>query len=340
MPASKELSTGIVTSTGSGEHFPLTGRRAKTINSGMKAKAAPLRILIIGGSGFVSGTLARMAVALGHEVTVVTRGQRAVPSGVAVVTVDRNDRAEFARGIASLPDWDLVVDAIGYTPDNTRQDVEVFRGRTRRLVFISTDFVYDPGSRRIPRTEHGTAYATHGYGGLKREAEIVLQQTPVAHLPWTILRPSHIYGPGSLPGCLPMHGRDPQLIGHILESRPLHLVEGGKFLQHPVFAPDLAETILSAAGNTAAVGRVLNVAGPNVVGSHAYFRMLGKLLGREVTIEEVPVGDFLAEHPEKAPFCSDRVYDLTALKASGLRQPATSLESGLRQQLDFAGSTN
>ncbi|NQX00440.1 hypothetical protein HQ447_07250, partial [bacterium] len=45
----------------------------------------PLRILIIGGSGFVSGTLARMAVARGYAVTVVTRGQRAVPAGVTVV---------------------------------------------------------------------------------------------------------------------------------------------------------------------------------------------------------------------------------------------------------------
>jgi len=306
----------------------------------MNPTTTPLRILIIGGSGFVSGTLARMAMDRGHEVTVVTRGQRAVPSGVAAVTVDRNDRVEFARRIPSLAEWDLVVDAIGYTPDDARQDVEVFGGRTRRLIFISTDFVYDPNSRRIPRTEHGTAYATDGYGGLKRQAEVILEQTPVALLPWTILRPSHIYGPGSLPGCLPMHGRDPHLIEHILESRPLRLVEGGRFLQHPVFAPDLADTILSAAGNTGAIGRVLNIAGPDVIGSHAYFRMLGKLLEREVTIEAVPVGDFLAEHPEKAPFCCDRVYDLTALKASGLRVPATSLECGLRQQLNSAGSTN
>jgi nucleoside-diphosphate-sugar epimerase len=298
------------------------------------------RILILGGSGFVSGTLARMAVDRGHEVTVVTRGRRAVPSGASVVTVDRNDRAAFRRCLSTLPEWDLVVDTIGYTPDDTRQDVTVFSRRTKRLVFISTDFVYDPNSREIPRTEHGTSYANDGYGGLKRQAEIVLQQTPVELLPWTILRPSHIYGPGSLPGCLPMHGRDPQLIGHILDSLPLRLVEGGRFLQHPVFAPDLAETILSAAENTGSVGRILNIAGPDVVESHTYFRAIGNLLGRKISVEAVPLGDFLAEHPEKAPFCCDRVYDLTELRESGLRLPATSLESGLRQQLDFAGSTN
>ncbi len=306
----------------------------------MKPTTTPLRILIIGGSGFVSGTLARMAVDRGHQVTVVTRGQRPVPCGVKVVTVNRNDRVEFTRQISSLPEWDLVVDCIGYTAEDARQDVEVFTGRTGRLVFISTDFVYDPDSRTIPRTEHGTPYAADGYGGLKRQAEIVLEQIPPSLVPWMILRPSHIYGPGSLLGCLPLHGRDPLLIDHILASRPLRLVEGGRFLQHPVFAPDLAETILSAVGNTGAVGRIFNIAGPDVVRSDDYFRLLGKLLDREVTIEAVPVGDFLEEHPEKAPFCCDRVYDLTELKISGLKVPATSLESGLRQQLDFAASTN
>lgn len=301
----------------------------------------PLRILIIGGSGFVSGTLARMAVARGYQVTVVTRGQRAVPAGVTVATADRTDRAAFAERIAALDGgWDLVVDAIGYTPEDARQNVEVFAGRTGRLVFISTDFVYDPKWRKIPQSEHAATYTTAGYGGLKRQAEIVLEQTASAVLPWTILRPSHIYGPGSLPGCLPLHGRDPQLIEHILASRPLHLVEGGRFLQHPVFAPDLAETILSAAGNPGSVGRTLNVAGPEVIASRDYYQTLGRLLGREVAIEDIPADGFLMENPDKAAFCCHRAYDLSELKTTGLSLPETTLEAGLRQQLKIAGSTN
>ncbi|MEO8613862.1 MAG: NAD-dependent epimerase/dehydratase family protein [Luteolibacter sp.] len=303
----------------------------------MSSSPPPLRIMIIGGSGFVSGTLARMAVARGHEVTVITRGQRPAPSGVEVVTVDRNDRQEFANRIASLrTDWDLVVDAIPYTPDDARQDVEAFAGRTGRLVFISTDFVYDPKERKIPQSEHDAVFTTDGYGGQKRLAEIVLEETARETLPWTILRPSHIYGPGSLPGCLPLHGRDPVLVESIRQGLPLQLVGGGRFLQHPIFAPDLAEVILSAAGQTTADG-TFNVAGPDVLESRAYYQVLGRLLGREVMIEEVPVAGFLEEHPEKAPFCCDRSYDLSALKGSRLYLPATSLENGLRIQQGITG---
>jgi nucleoside-diphosphate-sugar epimerase len=302
----------------------------------MISNPQPFRILIIGGSGFLSGTLARMAVARGNEVTVVSRGQRPVPAGVEVVTVDRNDRKEFAnRTLALRKDWDLVVDAIPYTPDDARQDLEVFAGRAGRLVFISTDFVYHPEFRKNPQSEHDALFTTEGYGGQKRLAEIVLEESACKTLPWTILRPSHIFGPGSLPGCLPLHGRDPALVEAILQGRPLRLVSGGRFLQQPVYAPDLAAVILSAAHDSAADG-IFNVAGPEVLESRDYYRLLGRLLEREILIEEVPVSGFLEEHPEKSPFCCDRTYDLSALKGSGLHLPVTTLECGLRCQLETA----
>jgi len=304
-------------------------------NSPAPIASDPLRLLIIGGSGFVSGALTRLALARGHAVTIITRGQRPVPAGVAVITADRQDRTNFAHQLSEHDaTWDLVVDAIPYTPDDAQQDVAVFSGRAAQLVFVSTDFVYDPRHRKNPQTEHDATYSTGGYGGLKRQAELILEQTPTTSLAWTILRPSHIYGPGSLPGCLPLHGRDPQLLDHLRQRRPLRLVNGGSYLQHPVLVDDLAAAILSAARNPSAIGKTCNVAGPDILASHAYYRLLGRLLDRDVTIEDVPVAEFLAANPDKAPFCCDRVYDLTALRAAQLTLPATTLEAGLRQQLN------
>jgi nucleoside-diphosphate-sugar epimerase len=295
----------------------------------------PLRLLIIGGSGFLSGTLARLAVSRGYQVTIVTRGQRPVPEGVQVVTVDRRDHTAFARKFTTVDsDWDLVIDTIAYTPEDTAQDIDVFAGRTSHFVLISTDFVYDPLHRQVPQTERATVYAAEGYGGLKRQAELVLTQSDPASLPWTILRPSHIYGLGSWLGCLPLHGRDPHLIEHIQNGRSLALVGGGHFLQHPVFAPDLAKTILSVHGNAAAISQTYNIAGPDIVTSQDYYRILGKLLKREVIIHEIPTADFVVAHPEKISFCCDRVYDLSALKASGLDLPSTPLAQGFQRQLD------
>ena len=50
-----------------------------------------MKLLIIGGSGLISGHIARMAMQAGHEVWAVTRGQRKVDEGVHALVADRRD---------------------------------------------------------------------------------------------------------------------------------------------------------------------------------------------------------------------------------------------------------
>jgi len=292
-------------------------------------------ILIIGGSGFVSGTLARLAGTRGHTVTAVTRGQRALPEGVTPIVADRKDNAAFATAIQQMnTTWDLVVDCIGYSLEDAQQDVEVFRERAKHLVFISTDFVYSPTSRRFPQGEDDAEYLTHSYGGKKRQAELVLAGADTGAMRWTVLRPCHIYGPGSLLGCLPEHGRDPQLIERLRQGETLQLVGGGHFLQQPILAADLARTILSCINNPAAQGQICNVSGPTVVESWQYYQIIADILGVPLAVEELSVADYLRANPERASFFCHRIYDLSRLAASGLHVPATSLADGLRGHVE------
>ena len=295
----------------------------------------PLNILLIGGSGFVSGTLARLAVAQGHTVSAVTRGQRALPPGVTPVIADRKDNAAFASAIQQAgAHWDLVVDCIGYGPEDAQQDVELFRERASHLVFISTDFVYAPDKRRFPQTEDDADYLDHSYGGKKREAELVLAGADTGQMRWTVLRPCHIYGPGSLLGCLPEHGRDPQLIERLRQGETLRLVGGGHYLQQPILAADLAQTILSCAGNAAAHGQICNVSGPTIVESWQYYQIIADILGVSLAVEELSVADYLRANPDRASFFCHRIYDLSRLGACGLHVPATPLAEGLRGHVE------
>ena len=292
-------------------------------------------LIIIGGSGFVSGTLARVARTAGHRVWVLTRGQRPVPEGVTALTADRSDEAAFAAALASGGlRWDLVVDCIGYKPEDARQDVAVFRDRARHLVFISTDFVFDPGRRRFPQPEGGPHYLAEGYGGNKRRCELELSAADTGEMAWTVLRPCHIYGPGSRLGCLPQHGRDPELVDRIRAGEALRLAGGGYFLQQPVSARDLAKTILSVPG-AAAAGEIYQVAGPDIIESRTYYRIVGDVLGvDEVRVTEVPVDAYRAESPESAPFLCHRIYDLSKLREHGLSVPATPIAQGLREHVE------
>jgi nucleoside-diphosphate-sugar epimerase len=288
------------------------------------------RILIIGGSGFVSGTLARKALAAGHQVWAVTRGKRPLPKGVTPVTVDRTDTQAFADAInQQATTWDLVVDAIGFTPPDAEQDMATFCQRAGHFVFISTDFVYDPAHRTFPQGEMTAHYLVDGYGGRKRQAERVIAESDPGSMLWTILRPCHIYGPGSLLGCLPEHSRDPDLIDKIRNGVPLRLVGGGHFLQQPIFAADLVDTILSCTGNKSAHEGIFNVAGPDIVESRRYYEIIGEVLGKVVRFEEISVADYYAAHPDRASFLCHRIYDLSRLAESKLAAPSTPLAKGL-----------
>ena len=159
-------------------------------------------LLVIGGSGFVSGTLARRAVARGYGVTVVTRGERPLPAGVAAVKADRTAPGELLSALeATGGHWDAVLDCIGFRPEDAEQDLGILEALADHLIFISTDFVYDPERRHLPQSEKAAQYVSDGYGGGKRQAELSLESSPDDR--WTVLRPCHIYGPGSLLGCLP-----------------------------------------------------------------------------------------------------------------------------------------
>ena len=294
-----------------------------------------MKILLIGGSGFVSGTLATVALAAGHTVAAVTRGQRPLGAGVTSLIADRRDRAAFAEAItAQRQSWDLVVDCIGYEVADAEQDVALFRELAKQLVFISTDFVYDPAHRRFPQGEASEHYLSDGYGGKKRQCEIALQQSDTGNMAWTVVRPCHIYGPGSLLGCLPMHGRDPDLITKLQRGEPLTLVGGGHFLQQPIYGADLARTILSCAGNANAYGQIYVTAGPEIIESRAFYQLIGEILGVTVQINELPVQQFLAENPDRHSFCCHRIYDMRKLRDHGLYVPDTPLAEGLRAHVE------
>ena len=298
-----------------------------------------MNTLVIGGSGHVSGAVARAALGAGHRVWTVTRGKRPLPPGVVALTADRHDDEAMTAAVTGAgTEWDLVVDCICYDVPEIRQDITLFRERARHFVLVSTDFVYDPARRQFPQPPDTDAYVADeggstSYGSKKRRCEQELAAADTGDMAWTVVRPCHIYGPTSELGCLPLHGRDPKLIAKLRADEPLRLVGGGHFLQQPILADDLAATIVSVAGNARARDRVFNTAGPDIIESRRYYEIIADILAVDVTIEEVSVSAHLTENPGQAPFMCHRIYDLTPLRACGLSVPATAIRDGLRQHV-------
>jgi nucleoside-diphosphate-sugar epimerase len=303
----------------------------------MKAQTDAKDLLIIGGSGFLSGTLAKAAMKRGYHVWTITRGLRPIPEGVTNLIADRHETEIFKSAIeAEQKIWDLVIDCIAFEPADIQQDISLFGESAKHLIFVSTDFVYDPGKRQFPQVEDTEHYQLDGYGSQKRLCELELMKY-AGEMPWTIVRPPHIYGPGSELGCLPTHSRDPNLIQRLKTGERLSLVGGGHFLQQPVLARDLAELLLDMGGKESIFNQVFNTPGPDVVESRTYYQIIADILGEDLKIEEVPVTEYLGNNPAASSFLCHRFYDKSRLEASGVPLPGTPIQVGLREQVESLG---
>src|SRR5262245_54765285 len=112
-----------------------------------------MRVLFLGGTGNLSAACAREAVARGHRLTILTRGQRdaLLPEKVERVRGDVTD--EGALGALAARGFDAVVDFIAFDADDVRRDARAFFGKTGHYVFISSASVYQKPPRSHVVTE-------------------------------------------------------------------------------------------------------------------------------------------------------------------------------------------
>lgn len=73
-----------------------------------------MRILVLGGTSWLGGEVARTALARGHEVTCLARGESGqTPPGVRFVRADRGDDTAYDE--VGAQDWEGVVDVSSST---------------------------------------------------------------------------------------------------------------------------------------------------------------------------------------------------------------------------------
>jgi len=106
--------------------------------------AKPLRILILGGTGFTGPYQVRYALSRGHKVTTFNRGKThpgELPAEVEQLVGDRNGKLDALKN----RQWDVVIDNPTTLPAWVRDAAQVLKGNVDRYVFISTISVYpDP----------------------------------------------------------------------------------------------------------------------------------------------------------------------------------------------------
>src|ERR1700744_2902311 len=164
---------------------------------------AKLMVLFIGGSGVISSACSRVAVGRGIELVVLNRSPgspRPLPPGVNMLRADIREPGSVRDEIRDL-EFDAVVDWVAFTPEHVRADIELFRGRTRQYVFISSASAYQTPPARMPVTESTPLRNPYWqYSRDKIACESLLTEAyREGNFPATIIRPSHTYDKTSIP---------------------------------------------------------------------------------------------------------------------------------------------
>jgi 2'-hydroxyisoflavone reductase len=118
--------------------FALNARSTKLF---AQKSVKPLRILILGGTGFTGPYQVRYALSRGHKVTTFNRGKThpgELPNDVEQLIGDRNGKLDPLKG----RQWDAVIDNPTTLPAWVRDAAQILKGNVEQYVFISTVSVY------------------------------------------------------------------------------------------------------------------------------------------------------------------------------------------------------
>ena len=242
-----------------------------------------MRILLIGGNGFIGSPLVRELREMGHQLAIFhRRPEAAAPATADLVRIqgDRNRLADSREQIRQFSP-DVIVDLILSSGEQARQLMILSRELTQRVVAISSMDVYrawgvmhevEPGGLQpLPLTEDSQlrtvrrlyppetikmmqgifTWVDENYDKIAVEESIMND----ARLPGTVLRLPMVYGPGD-----PLHRWFP-LLKRIADGRSTILIadDFAAWRAPRGYVDNVAHAIALAATSDQAAGRIYNI---------------------------------------------------------------------------------
>jgi nucleoside-diphosphate-sugar epimerase len=266
-----------------------------------------LKVLFIGGTGQISLTSVREAVAAGHEVSVFNRGRtaEALPKGVATIHGDVADETAYRRLAEGT--FDVVCQFMVFTPDEMRRDIATFAGHAGQYIFISSASAYQKPVRHYVITEKTPLENPYWeYSRQKAACEQLLREQ--GKLPYTIVRPSH-----TVRTRLPTSAGDgATVVSRMLRGRPVIVHGDGTSLWTLTRSVDFSVPFVRLFGNPAALGEDFHITADRSFTWDQIYAAIGAGLGATPDIVHVPTDTLVRYHPDwEGGLVGDKMWSVT-----------------------------
>jgi len=253
-----------------------------------------MKVLFIGGTGFISTAVSRQAIAKGIDLWLLNRGLRSAHlPGSHNLTADIHNPEDLRLALNGM-EFDVVVDWIAFTPEDIKRDLSLFRGRTKQFVFISSASAYQKPPENYLITEStplDNPYWDYSRNKIACE-ERLMQAYNDEDFPVTIVRPSLSYDP-NFPiaiggwGCYTLADR-------LKKGLPIIVHGDGSSLWVVTHAEDFGHGFLGLLGNEQALGQAFHITSDEVLTWNQIYQTIAGALDVEANIVHIP-SDFIVK---------------------------------------------
>ncbi|HET6562282.1 MAG TPA: SDR family oxidoreductase [Marmoricola sp.] len=244
-------------------------------------------VLFLGGSGVISSACSDLAVRSGLDLTVLNRGRgtaRPLPEGTRRLRADVHDRASVEAALGD-EEYDAVVHWVAFDAEDVEAALDLFRGRTRQLVLISSASAYETPPRRLPVTE-ATPLRNPFWEYSRRKIaceDVLVRAYRDEGFPMTIVRPSHTYDRTMIP----LHGGW-TMLERMRQGKEVVVHGDGASLWTLTHHEDFARGFVPLLGNPQTIGRAVHITSDEALTWDAITWTLADALGVEPRIVHVP----------------------------------------------------
>lgn len=305
-----------------------------------------MNILLLGGTGTLSGAVRDLSLKKGYSVTIFNRGNNNdhIPGSIKVLVGDFRNKETLENCFESTV-FDVVVDFLSRTSSDIERVFPVFQDKCKQYIFISSACVYHRKNGGNPIVEDD-AKPNHewNYSEEKFDCETRLKQ--LSHSctsSYTIVRPYITYDDERIPlGIAPYPYRlHRTILERIKSGKPWFVWDGGKSITTVTHVSDFAGGLVGLYLNSKALNEDFHITGDDFCTQRELVEAIFKKLNLTPNIVDVKTVDLSQELLEFAGMligdrAIDARFDNTKIKTAveGLSFD-TSIAAGIERVLNY-----